>query len=114
VNQVTRDPRRVLVVCELDGYANGQKPVEIERSLRSRGHDVQMANALYLGRLSSKSGSVLRKLPHPGPRRFALISSNSRHWCSLGVGGSDGAISRPDLDDSRVCQVRGSTRLSES
>jgi hypothetical protein len=72
VNQATEDPKRILIVCELDGYANGQKPVEIERFLRSRGHDVQMANALYLGRASSKSGSLLRRLPHPGARRLAL------------------------------------------
>jgi hypothetical protein len=70
--QATNDRKRVLIVCELDGYANGQKPVEIERFLRSRGHDVQMANALYLGRASSKPGSVLRKLPYPAPRKLAL------------------------------------------
>jgi hypothetical protein len=72
VNQATEGPKRILIVCELDGYANGQKPVEIRRFLRSRGHEVQMANALYLGRASRKSSSPLRKLPHPGPRRFAL------------------------------------------
>ena len=72
MNQTTEDPRRVLIVCELDGYANGQKPVEIERFLRSRGHHVRMANTFNLSRASGKSGSLLRKLPHPGPRRFAL------------------------------------------
>jgi hypothetical protein len=72
VNQATADPKRVLIVCELDGYANGQKSVEIERFLRSRGHDVRLANAYYLGRASRKPDSPLRKLPHPGPRRFAL------------------------------------------
>jgi hypothetical protein len=71
-NQATEGPKRVLIVCELDGYANGQKPVEIERFLRSRGHDVQMANTLYLSRASSNPGSILRKLPHPSPRRLAL------------------------------------------
>jgi hypothetical protein len=70
--QATNDRKRVLIVCELDGYANGQKPIEIERFLRSRGHDVQMANALYLGRASSKPASVLRKLPYPAPRKLAL------------------------------------------
>jgi hypothetical protein len=63
---------RVLIVCELDGYANGQKPVEIERFLRSRGHDVRLANALLLGRASDKPGSLLRKLPALGRRRFVL------------------------------------------
>jgi hypothetical protein len=72
VSAASEDRKRVLIVCELDGYANGQKPVEIERFLRSRGHEVQMANAYYLARASDDSSSVLRKLPHPSPGRFAL------------------------------------------
>jgi hypothetical protein len=72
VNQTLEDPKRILIVGELDRYANRETPVEIERFLRSRGHEVRMANTLYLGRASGKSGSLLRKLPHPGPRRFAL------------------------------------------
>jgi glycosyltransferase involved in cell wall biosynthesis len=72
VSQAVEGPKRVLIVCELDGYANGQKPVEIERFLRSRGHDVRMANALLLGRASDKPGSLLRKLPALGLRRFVL------------------------------------------
>ncbi len=72
MSRPSRDPKRVLIVCELDGYANGQKPVEIERFLRARGHEVQMANAFYLARASDDASSVLRKLPHPAPRRFAL------------------------------------------
>jgi hypothetical protein len=72
VNQAVENPKRILIACELDGYANGQKPVEIERFLRSRGHDVRMANALFLGRASDKPGSLLRKLPSLRPRRFVL------------------------------------------
>jgi hypothetical protein len=72
VNQAVENPKRILIACELDGYANGQKPVEIERFLRSRGHDVRMANALLLGRASDKPGSPLRKLPSLRPRRFVL------------------------------------------
>jgi hypothetical protein len=72
VAQAGETPKRVLIVCELDGYANGQKPVEIERFLRSRGHDVEMANTFYLSRISDNSGSPLSKLPHPSPKRFAL------------------------------------------
>jgi hypothetical protein len=72
VNQAVENPKRILIACELDGYANGQKPVEIERFLRSRGHDVRMANALFLGRASDKPGSPLRKLPSLRPRRFVL------------------------------------------
>jgi hypothetical protein len=72
VNQATGGPKRVLIVSELDGYANGQKPVEIERFLLSRGHQVRMANTLSLSRTSRKRGSLLSKLPHPTPRRFVL------------------------------------------
>src|SRR5688572_5249202 len=72
VDQAGREPKRVLIVCEVDGYANGQKPVEIERFLRSRGHDVRMANTMYLSRASRERGALLRALPHPAPRRFAL------------------------------------------
>ena len=71
-NLASEDLKRILIVCEVDGYANGQKPVEIERFLRSRGHEVRMANAYYLGRASDDPGSVLRKLPAPDPKRFAL------------------------------------------
>ena len=72
MTRATEGPRRILIVCALDGFANGQKPVEIERFLRSRGHHVRIANAIYLSRASSTPGSWLTKLPHPAPRRFAL------------------------------------------
>jgi hypothetical protein len=64
--------KRVLIVGELDGYANGQKPVEIANYLGRRGHDVRLANAYYLGRLSDRKGSLGSKLPAPAPRKLAL------------------------------------------
>jgi hypothetical protein len=64
--------KRVLIVAELDGFANGQKPVEIARVLRRRGHDVQLANAYYLGRASDRKGSPATKLPAVAPRKLAL------------------------------------------
>jgi hypothetical protein len=64
--------KRVLIVCEVDGFANGQKPVEIARFLRSRGHDVHLANTFSLGRASDRQASVLRRLPYPAPRKLAL------------------------------------------
>jgi hypothetical protein len=72
VDQVGREPKRILIVCDIDGFANGQKPVEIERFLRSRGHDVEMANTSYISRASRERGALLKALPHPAPRRFAL------------------------------------------
>jgi hypothetical protein len=62
------------MVCELDGYANGQKPVEIERFLRGRGHDVRVANTYYLSRASDDKSSVRNKLPRPRLRHFALYA----------------------------------------
>ena len=64
--------KRILIVAELDGFANGQKPVEIQRYLRSRGHHVEIANAYYLGRASDDRNSRLRKLPSLRPREFLL------------------------------------------
>jgi hypothetical protein len=72
--------KRVLIVGELDGYANGQKPVEIERFLRRRGHDVRLANAYYLGRASDKKGSLASKLPAPAPRKLALYLVQVAAW----------------------------------
>lgn len=51
--------RHVLVICQLDAYANGVKPVEIQRFLRQRGHDVHLVDTYHLSR--SKGG----------PARFA-------------------------------------------
>jgi hypothetical protein len=64
--------KRVLIIGQLDGFANGQKPAEIERFLRSRGHAVEIANTYYLGRASSDPNSILRKLPAPTPMALAL------------------------------------------
>ncbi len=64
--------KRVLIVGAVDRYANGQKPVEMARYLRGRGHDVELFDTLRLSRASNREGSVLTKLPYPEPRRFAL------------------------------------------
>jgi hypothetical protein len=67
-------PKRVAVICQLDRYANGLKPVEIERFLRERGHRVTLVNTYYLGRASAERGSLRNKLPHLGARRLALYA----------------------------------------
>jgi hypothetical protein len=79
VSAQTRDgsidhAKRVLLVCQSDGYANGVKPAGIERFLRERGHEVQVANTYYLSRASTDPGSVARKLPRPGLRRLAAYA----------------------------------------
>jgi hypothetical protein len=70
VTEAAAKAKRVLIICELDGFANGQKPVEIARYLRGRGHQVEMANTYYLSR-AGDSGSR-RRWPHSSPRRLAL------------------------------------------
>jgi hypothetical protein len=67
-----RSGKRVLLISQSDGYANGVRPAGIEGFLRSRGHDVRVVNTYYLNRASSDPGSRLRKLPRPGLRRLAL------------------------------------------
>jgi hypothetical protein len=72
LSRVSGAPKRVLIVCAIDGFANGQKPVEIERFLRSRGHEVAIANVFSQGRASENRDSWLHKMPHPHPLRFLL------------------------------------------
>jgi hypothetical protein len=69
----TTSPKRVLIVCQPDGYANGVRPIEIERFLRRRGCDVRMVNTYFLSKES-------------GPRGWALLAVGAawayfvRHW----------------------------------
>jgi Glycosyltransferase Family 4 len=67
-------PRRVAIICQLDGFANGQRPVEVGRFLRERGHEVTFINTYYLNRASSEKGSLRNKLPGPGARLLALYA----------------------------------------
>jgi hypothetical protein len=55
--------RRVLIVAQLDGYANSVKPLGIERFLRERGHEVELVDTSFLARFSGTTGSLGRKLP---------------------------------------------------
>jgi hypothetical protein len=71
---VNQGAKRVLIVCMLDQYSNGVRPVEIERFLRKRGYDAHLANTFYLSRASSNKGSLTSKLPRPGFRRVALYA----------------------------------------
>ena len=74
------EPKRVVVICQLDRYANGLKPIEIERFLSRRGHRVQLVNTYHLSRARGAS-----KLPSPKPRRFMLyltelLAAVNRRW----------------------------------
>ena len=70
-------PRRVLIVCQLDSFANGVKPRALEHFLRSRGHDVTLLDTYSLSRASTVFGSPLRKLPRPRLRHVALYATEA-------------------------------------
>jgi hypothetical protein len=72
--------KRVLLICQLDRYANGLKPVAIEQFLRKRGHDVRLVDTYYLSRASSSRSSFAGKLPNPRPRRAALYATEACFW----------------------------------
>jgi hypothetical protein len=74
VDQPLNRGRRVLIVCMLDRFANGVRPLEIERFLRKRGHQVELVDTYHLGRASSIGGSLQSKLPGLGFRRTALYA----------------------------------------
>lgn len=75
--QVSKGSKRILLVCQLDGYANGWRPVELERFLRRRGHEVHVANTYYLSRASTNSKSLKNKLPRLRPKLFALYAAEA-------------------------------------
>jgi hypothetical protein len=69
--------KRVLVICQLDQYANGVRPLMIEQFLRKHGHDVRLVDTYYLSRASSSRSSFASKLPNPRPRRAALYATEA-------------------------------------
>jgi hypothetical protein len=74
VDSSTQDAKRVLIVGQLDRFANGVKPVEVERLLRERGHEVRLVDTYYLSRWSSAPGSLRSKLPRLALRHLLLYA----------------------------------------
>ena len=78
--------KRILLICQMDRYANGVKPARIAKFLRERGHDVHVENTYYLSRASGASDTILSKLPRPGFRRLAIYAAElcallfTRRW----------------------------------
>jgi hypothetical protein len=78
--------KRVMVICQLDRYANGLKPLAIEQYLRERGHEVRVMDTYYLSRASSSRSSFGRKLPSLRPMRTLLYATElalllfTRRW----------------------------------
>jgi hypothetical protein len=67
--------KKVLIICQLDGYANQLKPLQIQRFLQERGHDVRVVDTYLLSRASSDPSAVGHRLPAPAPRRLALYTT---------------------------------------
>jgi hypothetical protein len=82
--------KRVVVVCQLDGFANGARPPEIARFLRGLGHDVTLVDTFHLSRASDQRGSLRSRLPRPTPRHVALyaVEALSRVLRGWGLPGS--------------------------
>ena len=76
VNASKRNGRRsrVLLVAQLDGFANGVKPAAVEQFLRDQGADVDVVDTYFLSRASTRAGSPATKLPRPGLRRLAIYA----------------------------------------
>jgi hypothetical protein len=77
--------RRVLIVCQLDEFANGVRPIAIARFLQSRGHAVELVDTYRLSRVAGRGGPFLTKLPGPDATRIALFATEAaslltRRW----------------------------------
>jgi hypothetical protein len=78
--------KRVAVVCQLDGFANGVRPVEIARFLRARGHDVRLVDTFRLSRASREPGTLGSRLPRPRPLHCALYAVEAAARLCRGAG----------------------------
>src|SRR5215203_1565814 len=55
--------QRIVLICQMDGFANGIRPVELARFLRDRGHEVQIVDTYLLSRASPQAGTLRSLLP---------------------------------------------------
>ncbi|MET9734068.1 hypothetical protein ABZZ79_26470 [Streptomyces sp. NPDC006458] len=74
---MTAETRRVLVICQLDAYANGVKPFEIRRFLQERGHEAHLVDTYGLSRSPRGPGPLAGRLPAPSPRKAALYATEA-------------------------------------
>jgi hypothetical protein len=79
-----RHSSRVAIICQLDRYANRVRPLELQRFLRDRGHDVHLVDTYHLGRASSDIRSRANKLPGRGVGRTALYAVEAAARLSRG------------------------------
>ncbi|AYC37131.1 hypothetical protein DWG14_01342 [Streptomyces griseorubiginosus] len=79
--------KRVLIVAQLDGFANSVRPLAIQRFLSDHGHEVRVVDTSCLARAGSRPGSVARMLPGGlQPARLTLYANDvaskllTRRW----------------------------------
>jgi len=77
--------KRILVVAQLDGYANSVRAAALERVLRDCGHEVHLVDTFHLSRGSGVPGSSWNRLPGPSIRQCLLYaveaaSVPNRRW----------------------------------
>ncbi|GAA2758384.1 hypothetical protein [Actinopolymorpha rutila] len=71
----TRGRKRVVIVCQLDGFGNSVKPIEIQRYLTARGHEVRLVDTYRLSRSADGPATGLAVwLPRPKPYHVALYA----------------------------------------
>jgi hypothetical protein len=73
-------PARVIVICQLDRYANSVKPVEIERFLSRIGHRVELVNTYHLSRSRMVSWLPSMRPRHLGLYAVELAGAVIRRW----------------------------------
>jgi len=66
--------QRIVLICQMDGFANGIRPVELARFLRDRGHEVQIVDTYLLSRASPQAGTLRSLLPRSQPAGYALYA----------------------------------------
>jgi hypothetical protein len=59
MHSVNRDAKRILLICQLDTYSNGVKPIEIQRFLQQRGHVVRLVDTSSLSQTPNVWGLAL-------------------------------------------------------
>lgn len=78
--------KRILLIGQLDGYANSVRPLAIQRFLEERGHEVRLFDTSRLSRASRSPRSIRRKLPALRPDKLALYMTEvasallTRRW----------------------------------
>ena len=66
------ESKKVLLVAQIDDYANGVRPRVLERFLREHDHHVELVDTYYLGRASANTTSLLNKLPAPSLAKLGV------------------------------------------